>query len=90
MNYLLRLASNHTPPDLCLLSSWDYRHELPAPNSGFLFYAEGQRSYSFPLLQGHSHPKSLEGKAAGALSVTVPLPHLQLHEDIASNSHNLK
>jgi hypothetical protein len=23
------LALNHNPPDLCLPSSWDYRHELP-------------------------------------------------------------
>jgi hypothetical protein len=27
MNYLLELASNFYPPDLCLLSSWDYRYE---------------------------------------------------------------
>jgi hypothetical protein len=27
MNYLFKLASNLDPPDLCLLSSWDYRHE---------------------------------------------------------------
>jgi hypothetical protein len=28
---LLRLASNFDLPDLCLLSSWDYRHEPLAP-----------------------------------------------------------
>jgi hypothetical protein len=27
MNYLPRLALNHDPPGLCLLSSWDYRRE---------------------------------------------------------------
>jgi hypothetical protein len=30
---LPRLASNHDPPDLCLLSSLDYRCEPPAPSS---------------------------------------------------------
>jgi hypothetical protein len=28
---LPRLASNHDPSDLYLLSSWDYRHEPLAP-----------------------------------------------------------
>jgi hypothetical protein len=32
MNYLPGLASNHNPPDLCLLSSWDYRREPLAPS----------------------------------------------------------
>jgi hypothetical protein len=27
MNYLLRLALNCDPPDLCLLNRWYYRHE---------------------------------------------------------------
>jgi uncharacterized membrane protein SirB2 len=27
LNYLLRLASNLNPPDLCILSSKDYRYE---------------------------------------------------------------
>jgi hypothetical protein len=27
MNYLPGLASNRDPPDLCFLSSWDYRRE---------------------------------------------------------------
>jgi hypothetical protein len=31
---LPRLASNHNPPDVCLLSSGDYRHEPPAPADG--------------------------------------------------------
>jgi hypothetical protein len=26
-NFLFRLASSHDPPNLCLPSSWDYRHE---------------------------------------------------------------
>jgi hypothetical protein len=30
-NYLPRLALNLDPPDLCLLSSYDYRREPPAP-----------------------------------------------------------
>jgi hypothetical protein len=27
MNYFLELASNHDPPDFCLLSGWDYTYE---------------------------------------------------------------
>jgi hypothetical protein len=34
-NYLPRVALNRDPPDLCLLSSWDYRHEPPAPSTCF-------------------------------------------------------
>jgi hypothetical protein len=30
-NIFRGLASNHDPPDLCLLSSWDYRYEPPVP-----------------------------------------------------------
>jgi hypothetical protein len=26
-----RLALNRSPPDLCLISSWDYKHELLCP-----------------------------------------------------------
>jgi hypothetical protein len=38
MNYLLPgLALNHDPPDLCLLSSYDYRCEPPAPGSTSYF-----------------------------------------------------
>jgi hypothetical protein len=33
VNYLPRLALNDDPPDLCLLSSWDYRRELLAPGT---------------------------------------------------------
>jgi hypothetical protein len=36
-NYLPELASNRDPPDFCLLSSWDYRHEplVPSPTGIF-------------------------------------------------------
>jgi hypothetical protein len=30
-NYLPRLALNHDPPDLCILSRQDYRLESPVP-----------------------------------------------------------
>jgi hypothetical protein len=33
MDYLPRLTSNRGPPDLCLLSSKDYRRELLAPGN---------------------------------------------------------
>jgi hypothetical protein len=32
VNYLPRLALNCDPPDLCLLSRYDYRYEPPAPS----------------------------------------------------------
>jgi hypothetical protein len=32
-NYFPSLASNFDPPFLCLLSSWDYRHEPLAPGN---------------------------------------------------------
>jgi hypothetical protein len=32
------LASNYHPPDLCLLSSWDYRHEPLTPSLFLLFW----------------------------------------------------
>jgi hypothetical protein len=37
INYLPRLASNHDPPDLCLLSSWDCRSEPPVPGCYIVF-----------------------------------------------------
>jgi predicted component of type VI protein secretion system len=30
---------NHDPPDRCLLSRWDYRHETPAPTLLTIFIA---------------------------------------------------
>jgi hypothetical protein len=38
MNYLLRQTLNHDPPDLCLLSSQDYRHEPLGPSFSFFFF----------------------------------------------------
>jgi hypothetical protein len=34
-NFLPVLDSNCDPPNLCLLSSWDCKHELPCPALGF-------------------------------------------------------
>jgi hypothetical protein len=34
-SYFPGRALNHDPPDLCLLSSWDYRRELPAQDMVF-------------------------------------------------------
>jgi hypothetical protein len=38
VNFLPRMALNHNPPDLCLLSSQDYRHEPPEPDSAAFFF----------------------------------------------------
>jgi hypothetical protein len=40
VNYLLGLDSNLGPPDLCLLSSWDYRHEPPAVGTNIFIYMQ--------------------------------------------------
>jgi hypothetical protein len=37
---LSRLASNHDPSDLCLLSSWNPKHEPPAPGCLGIFTNE--------------------------------------------------
>jgi hypothetical protein len=39
MNYLPGLALSHDPPDLYLLTSYDYRLESPAP--GHVFFLIG-------------------------------------------------
>jgi hypothetical protein len=38
LNYLPELASNHDSPDLCLLSSWDYRREARMPGFTLILY----------------------------------------------------
>jgi hypothetical protein len=38
---LLGLAKNHDPPDLCLLSGWDYRREPPVPGQNFSIWFMG-------------------------------------------------
>jgi hypothetical protein len=51
MNYLPGLALNLNSPDLCFLSSWDYRCEPPAPGSkmSFIFLNSSLPPASFPL-----------------------------------------
>jgi hypothetical protein len=39
------LALNLNPPDLFLLSSWDYRREIPMPGSNSEFEARLDRFY---------------------------------------------
>jgi hypothetical protein len=38
---------NHDPPDLCLLNSWDYRHEPLAPSYIYIFFSgkDGQKNW---------------------------------------------
>jgi hypothetical protein len=49
-----QLALNHDPPDLCLLSSWDYRYAQSCPAS----------DNSFFLLLGARGAKAPRGKQA--------------------------
>jgi hypothetical protein len=55
MNYLPGLALNHAPPDLCILSSWDYRREPLCPAGLVIFLmtagAVQMLSVLFPILE---------------------------------------
>jgi hypothetical protein len=57
MNYLSRLVLNHDPPDLCLLSNYNYRHEPQAP--GYITFWTGLES------------RSMVAKSEGAGYVTI-------------------
>jgi hypothetical protein len=39
---------NCDPPDFCLLSSWDYRYETPAPGTK-VFFNEEQEDHTGPV-----------------------------------------
>jgi hypothetical protein len=45
------LASNHNPPDLCLLNSQDYRYEPPVQDQNKSFKFDYLR-YFFPAMEG--------------------------------------
>jgi hypothetical protein len=47
LNYLLGLALNLDPLDLCFLSSYDYRHEPQVPGI-FCYYLQYNRFMSYP------------------------------------------
>jgi hypothetical protein len=51
VNYLLGLALNRGPPDLCLLSSQDYRCEPPEPSSMAIFVSSDFRLLEEPESQ---------------------------------------
>jgi hypothetical protein len=50
MKYLYRLALNLDPPDFCLLSTWDYRHEPQAPCNYFFLETSFQGNFMILLL----------------------------------------
>jgi hypothetical protein len=50
MNYLHGQTSNRDPPDLCILSSWDYRHEPPVSNYA-LFLRQGVANFALAGLK---------------------------------------
>jgi hypothetical protein len=53
MNYLPGLASNHSPPDLCLLSSWDYRGEPLVPGLEISFLTGIPNLFHFAFFDVH-------------------------------------
>jgi hypothetical protein len=51
------LASNHDPPDLCLLSSWDYRHEPPTDQLEFTNFNGSVSMFPRKHMEGELHLK---------------------------------
>jgi hypothetical protein len=69
------LALNLNPPDLCLLSSWDYRCETPAPDLPTI--SEGwcamQNKSNFPTAgQKLSHLRKPGGGGCRAMGASQP------------------
>jgi hypothetical protein len=50
MNSLPGLPSNCSPPDFCLLRSWDYRREPVAPGSKCFFFFFGGMGFELRAL----------------------------------------
>jgi hypothetical protein len=71
LNYLPRLASNHNPPDLCLLSSQDYRR---APS----FHSVNQKhshtaAHPRPVTSSHCLSEDSEAQTSSNLSFSLAL-----------------
>jgi hypothetical protein len=79
------LASNCNPPDLCLLSSWDYRSEPQAPGPSLTLNERPQPSKheTYKLLSHHTTSPSLFTPSLLDDCFTPPPP---LHSQLTTSS----
>jgi hypothetical protein len=74
VNYLPRLAADRDPPDLCLLSSWDYRRESLVCNHQASLFPMIHRSPGHEITRPISLPLSLVPDCHTAWSPSLPPP----------------